>query len=425
IEPVIFLYVYGILMHGPVIQQFVYSKIAKQKGFFYDPSSHTGCGNETRYNSTLHNLEQEVQATAAYVQIGITMFESLPSIVLSLMVGSWSDCHGRKPAILLPVIGSMLEAVCVLIVMYCDLDVYVLFIGALLNGCSGYLPTLLMGIMAYIADSTDESQRALRLAIMEALVFTGGMVSQLTSGLWIDKLGFTGPYWFIFGCLVIAFFYTIFLVPETRFPDENTEKSRFFSCKTLKRIWKVYSTPRDGGRKNMLLLTLNDALTQVAIQGVGPVMTLYILHSPLCFSADDLGYFSAVRFLVMGFGAVFGLKFLVKWIDELSISRLGLLTTIGTYVLFGFSTTRAMVFIVGAVGLLNGAVAPVFKGMLSRIVSRDEQGALFSFVASLETLCSFIGALTLSSMYPAFLKHDLPGMVFFLVAIVSLIPLLV
>ena len=59
IEPVIFLYAYGLFMHLPVIQQYVYKRVSDNKGFPYSASSKESCSNQT-LNATLKELEKEV-----------------------------------------------------------------------------------------------------------------------------------------------------------------------------------------------------------------------------------------------------------------------------------------------------------------------------------------------------------------------------
>ena len=59
IEPVIFLYAYGLFMHLPVIQQYVYKRVSDNKGFPYSVSSKESCSNQT-LNATLKELEKEV-----------------------------------------------------------------------------------------------------------------------------------------------------------------------------------------------------------------------------------------------------------------------------------------------------------------------------------------------------------------------------
>ena len=91
------------------------------------------------------------------------MFSALPSIVITLFMGGWSDKVGRRPALIVPVVGSVVESAGFLIVMNLKLPIYCLFIGAFLHGICGYYTTIILACMSYIADTTDESQITLRL----------------------------------------------------------------------------------------------------------------------------------------------------------------------------------------------------------------------------------------------------------------------
>ena len=48
-------------------------------------------------------------------------------------------------------------------VMYFEWPLYVMFIGSALAGLSGFLPTLSLAVMAYIADTTEKNEVAFRL----------------------------------------------------------------------------------------------------------------------------------------------------------------------------------------------------------------------------------------------------------------------
>lgn len=91
------------------------------------------------------------------------MFASIPSIFTALFIGAWTDTVGRRPALALPAIGSTLEALIVLVTMYFDWPIYVLFVGSAISGTCGFFTTMVLAVMAYIADTTDESDRSFRL----------------------------------------------------------------------------------------------------------------------------------------------------------------------------------------------------------------------------------------------------------------------
>ena len=72
---------------------------------------------------------------------------------------------------------------------------------------------------------------------------------------------------------------------------------------------------------------------------------LFLLHSPLCFSAEKVGYFSAFRYLINGIGAVLGIKLLGKCFSEINIARIGIISLASGLLVFGFSRKESLVFL--------------------------------------------------------------------------------
>ena len=180
---------------------------------------------------------------------------------------------------------------------------------------------------------------------MEFLVFTGGMVSQLTSGLWIENLGFIPPYWFILVCLVSSVVYVVFFVRESRVSySEHKSLRKLFSLTSVKKVWHVYKNPRNGARRNLIIFTLSSGVIVLTTIGVGGVIVLFVLHSPLCFSAEEVGYFSAFRFFMQGLGAILGIKLLGRCLNEVNIARAGIFSLAVALIVFGFSKTTWLVY---------------------------------------------------------------------------------
>ena len=74
-------------------------------------------------------------------------------------------------------------------------------------------------------------------------------------------------------------------------------------------------------------------------------MVLYVLHSPLCFSAEQVGYFSGYRFFLQGFGAVLGVKLLGMCLTEINIIRVGIFSLAVALMMFGFSKATWLVYL--------------------------------------------------------------------------------
>ena len=59
VEPVIFLYAYGLFMHLPVMQQYIYMRVSVAQGFPYSTSSKKSC-EKLELNKTLEDIERKV-----------------------------------------------------------------------------------------------------------------------------------------------------------------------------------------------------------------------------------------------------------------------------------------------------------------------------------------------------------------------------
>ena len=73
------------------------------------------CYNNLNYSATIctnlsaHQKEQiEVQKLVATMTMYQSILSSIPGIIVCLFIGPWSDTNGRKPAILIPMVGLTL-----------------------------------------------------------------------------------------------------------------------------------------------------------------------------------------------------------------------------------------------------------------------------------------------------------------------------
>ena len=169
-------------------------------------------------------------------------------------------------------------------------------------------------------------------------------MSQLTSGAWLKRLGFIPPYWFIFACHVASVLWAAFMVPESKQKSQK-KKMRFFSFDSFRAIWGVYKKPRNGGRKNLIMLLISDGIITLGVMGISGVVALFVLRTPLCWGPGTLGVFMAFRFFMQGFGGIAGIGILKRFMSEINVTRIGMVSQCASLVFFAFSDRTWMVFL--------------------------------------------------------------------------------
>ncbi|EDO48820.1 predicted protein [Nematostella vectensis] len=149
----------------PLQRQYAYFRYSQDTGFPYDlkeEKNMCGGGGEIR-NATFVRLENEVQEHASQFDTSSVMCQALPALIMGLFIGPWTDSGGRKLALMVPVLGSILESLLTICVMHFSWPLYVIYAGNALNGLTGFFSALFQVSMSYIADISDPSQIAFRL----------------------------------------------------------------------------------------------------------------------------------------------------------------------------------------------------------------------------------------------------------------------
>ena len=346
VEPVIFFYAFGIILNVPIIQQYIHKRISDSKGLtLTHNTSISSCDRATAaVDMATIKLEKEVQSESSYMQLGLVFSASAPSLFLALVLGAWSDHVGRRRIMGLPIFGSTIQTSVVLAVIYFNLPLPTLLLAGFVEGLCGFFPTMILSVFSYIADITDDSQRAFRLGVLEAVAFVSGMLSHLTSGWWIHKIGYKAPYWLILSLHTLAFLYVVFVLPDSR-PSLLPEQSGFKILNYILDVVSIFTRPRPDGRLRMCILMLCSGLMIVTSVGFGCVIVLYALDRPLCLDSIMIGYFLATSFFVQAVGALLGLRFLGLVLSEHSLMQVGIISVTASLVTMAFVSNSRTLFV--------------------------------------------------------------------------------
>ncbi|XP_065652323.1 proton-coupled folate transporter isoform X3 [Hydra vulgaris] len=428
VEPVTFCYACALILHAPLIQQYIYQRISEDyqmSGKIKDDVS--GCELSAIENDNVtYEIRKNVQSLTSYIHLGIILSAALPSLFMALLLGTWSDKVGRRIVLFLPVLGGLLDCTCILITMFTRAPLFVLFIGSFINGLGGFFTTMILAVFSYIADITDEDNRAMRLGVLEAVAFTSGMISHMTSGWWIHHLGFKAPYIFIFALHSVGLVYITFVLPESSSATEKLHLKDLFCRAHFKKVINLFTKADSRYKWQLYGLAVTSALMMISSIGFGSVIVLFALDAPFCFSPIMIGYFLADCMFMQALGAVFSLMLLRKYFSEIFLTQLGIASIIASLVMIALITKRWQMFLVPLAGCFGGVCMPVIRARMSKLVDNSEQGTLFAAVATLETLCTLFGAGIFNSLYPYSVQHlNFKGFTFLVMAGLLIIPVLI
>ena len=98
VEPVIFCYAFGRLLHVPIIQQYIYHCVGESKGLVTNKMEHhSNCDNHTAHdNLELQRIMKDIQSESSLILLATIVTATIPTLFMTLMLGSWSDNVGRR-----------------------------------------------------------------------------------------------------------------------------------------------------------------------------------------------------------------------------------------------------------------------------------------------------------------------------------------
>lgn len=152
-------------------------------------------------NSLCLGVWQAVQRETSHFLIQTELSFLFPSLVSSLVLVSYSDFHGRKVAIVPPLVGSLLFTFLFFIVSKYKLSLRYLLGGAFCAGLFGGTSTLIGGCFSYVADCCGQDltenrkrEKTVRMARLDMVLGVLSGLGALCTGFYIQAAGFSWPF---------------------------------------------------------------------------------------------------------------------------------------------------------------------------------------------------------------------------------------
>ncbi|XP_012679911.2 proton-coupled folate transporter [Clupea harengus] len=440
VEPVIFWYMTSTFIVTPAYQQLIINKVCYE--LFDDKSI---CINPEHK----HHDDKEIQQRTSLVLLLYMAILSLVSVTPALLLGSWSDSAGRRSVMVLPSVLSLVAgAVLICMDQLPQVDVLWVLATAAIVGLTGGYVSIFLSCFSYLADVTAvcgaNKTRTVRMAVAESMIFVGGTVGFLLGGFLEKNYGLTVAFGTYMACHVIIILYVGLWLRDPRpaarrpsSPPKDDAKqedgeaevtkptgSRLFLLDYLKRTLRSVFRRRPGQERLKLFLLISCSfLNNLVAVGEQSILLLYLMYEPREFDTEMFGIFNSVKMLLLGCCLLGLFPLLLRYVGEMTLAKLSVVFRAASFVLLAFSTNTWMVFIVAVLGAPAGINQAVIRSLSSAIVEPDEQGAMFSFSASVEATCILFAAVIFNGMYPLTLP-TFPGMPFIVMAGFCLIVLI-
>jgi len=319
------------------------------------------------------------------------------------IVGRFSDRFGRKPLLLFSIAGTFLS----LLMLGFARSIAIIMISRFLDGLTGGNITV---AQAYIADVTDEKNRAKGMGMIGA-AFGLGFILGPASGGFLSQWGYAVPAFVSAGLSFINLILISFLLPES-LPKEKRmhHLSEVKRKHPLKGLTAAFSKPIAGPiLSSMIVFSLSMAMFE-------SVFSLFTKQR-LALSAQSTGFILAyVGVLVAGVQGG-GMGILTKRFPENVLVRFALITLTLSYIGWALSPNVVVLMIVLIpLSLSSGILSTLLRSGLSKAVPVNETGEIMGISAALESITRIVAPAlggwligSLSSAAPGFLSALLLG----------------
>ncbi|XP_063059394.1 lysosomal proton-coupled steroid conjugate and bile acid symporter SLC46A3 [Engraulis encrasicolus] len=424
VEPIVAVYAFAASLVYPLVQQYVYRRLWQELTNSTYPASDnsTRCAPANSSNHSSHH--EEVQRAASLFSLYTELFSMIPSLIVTLVLVAYSDQRGRRITIILPLVGSLIYTCSFLAVSFFELNLYLLVGASFFSSLFGGIGTMLGGCFSYIADRCEDGKgKTLRMAGVDMTIGLLSGVGAISTGYFLRAYGFNWPFLTSALAQLVNLLYAVLFLGESRVVESQEKVSCSDALqKLVKGIQHIFS----GGSRNRnyllgLLITIFSLYTFADMGGLS-MITLYELNEPLCWSEILIGYGSAISTTVFLTSFV-GVSVLSLCLPDVAIVFIGMLSLCAGLIFVAFAKTTLMMFLVRVPMMFAVMPFPVMRAMMSKVVSKADQGSLFACVAFLESLSGNIGFAVFSSIYATTVAWR-PGFTFLLAASLSIIPMM-
>ncbi|MDM1555885.1 TCR/Tet family MFS transporter [Chryseobacterium indologenes] len=329
--------------------------------------------------------------------------------IFSPIVGNLSDQYGRRPILLISLLGFALDYLFLAVAP----SIGWLFAGRIIAGLTG---ASISTASAYIADVSTDETRTKNFGLIGAAFGLGFIIGPVIGGV-LGHYGARLPFYVASVLCLLNFLYGYFILPESL----DKTKRRPFDWRRANPIGSLKflaNQPQISGLAIALILVY---IGLHAVQSNWHFFTMYQFHWSERTVGLSLGVLGLLLALVQGV--------LIRWtapkLGEQKSIYTGLIFYALGLLLFSFASEGWMMILFLIPYSLGGICGPSLQSMISKSISSNQQGELQGALTSLVSATSIIGPPIMTHLFYYFTHDKAPfqfsGAPFFLASILMIL----
>jgi DHA1 family tetracycline resistance protein-like MFS transporter len=345
----------------------------------------------------LHVTDRTDISSISKYAIAMTLLYAGMQFVFAPVLGSLSDHYGRRPILLFSLLGFGLDYIFLAFAP----SIGWLFVGRTISGITGASFTT---AAAYMADISDEKNRAQNFGMIGAAFGIGFIIGPMLGGL-LGEYGARIPFLVSAGLALMNALYGYFVLPESL----DKEHRRAFDWKRANPIGSLMNLKRYPAVIGLIISLIFIYLAAHSVQSNWSFANI----TKFGWTPKTIGISLGLVGLLVGL--VQGLLIRVvnpKLGNEKSVYIGIALYAVGLS-LFAFATQGWMMFVFLIPYCLGGISGPALQALISAHVPKNEQGELQGSLTGLNSLTTIIGPPIMIGLTSYFSVKNSPTHIYF------------
>ena len=338
---------------------------------------------------------------------------AVAQFVFSPIVGGLSDKFGRRPILLLSLLGLGIDY----IFLSFAPSITWLFVGRIIAGITGASFTT---AMAYIADISTPEKKAQNFGMVGVAFGIGFIIGPMIGGL-CSHFGLRVPFMVSAGLALLNWLYGYFILPESLAKDKRRE----FSWKRANPVGSLISVSKYPAIIGLVFALL---LLYIASHSVQSNWGYYVIEK-FSWNPAMIGYSLTVVGVAVAIVQGGLIRIVIPKIGNKNAIILGLSLYIIGFTCFAFAPNGLMMMIFILPYCLAGIGNPAMQTIISNQVPDNAQGEIQGILTSMQSAGAIIGPFMMAYIFAHFIGKDhgiyFPGAPFICSALLTLIALFI